>query len=400
MAEKRFVLDTNVLIENPKCIAALRNGQENQIHVPYTVLRELDKLKKDARVGHVVSQAVRTLLQDEKVRVMDPEFAHTLVEECYDDRILREIGHASQGGLLDAPILITNDRILQLKARVHGIPCEEYRDSDPFRSASQRYTGFVDEGDEHVPNCFTWESGTPVFHGPDGPKAMAFQHEAWGVRPRNVYQNLALELLLNPKIDLVSIQSEAGYGKTFLSLAVALLLALEKKDNPHRKIYLVKPVVEIGSKLGYLPGDVEEKMLPYVRYVHDLLLKLHDLRPANRVFLDPSADNLRLNPKRFEVQPIAFIRGMNIENAVVIVDEMQNLSRNETRALLTRMGEGVKCVCLGDTRQVDHPYLNESNNGLNWVVRKFKGFQNYAHIVLKGERSRGPITDMVIKSKL
>ncbi|MDD4732390.1 MAG: PhoH family protein [Desulfovibrio sp.] len=400
MAEKRFVLDTNVLIENPRCIASLRNGQENKIHVPYTVLSELDKLKKDARIGHVVSQAVHTLLGDDLVRIMDPGFARSLDDDCYDDRILKEIGHAALNGNLDQPILITNDRILQLKARVHGIPCEEYRDSDPFRSASQRYTGFVEEGEPPVPNCFSWESGTPVFNGPDGLKAIAYQHEAWGVRPRNVYQNLALELLLHPGIDLVSIQSEAGYGKTFLSLAAALLLTLEKKDNPYHKIYLVKPVVEIGSKLGYLPGDVEEKMLPYVRYVHDLLLKLHELRPANRLFLDPSAGNLRLNPKRFEVQPIAFIRGMNIENAVVIIDEMQNLSRNETRALLTRMGEGVKCVCLGDTRQVDHPYLNESNNGLNWVVRKLKGYPNYAHMVLRGERSRGPITDMVIKSKL
>jgi PhoH-like ATPase len=97
---------------------------------------------------------------------------------------------------------------------------------------------------------------------------------------------------------------------------------------------------------------------------------------------------------------VAFLRGMNIENAVVIVDEMQNLSRGETRALLTRMGEGVKCICLGDTRQVDNPYLNESNNGLNWTVRKLKGYKNYAHMVLKGDRSRGPITDIVLKSKL
>ena len=163
---------------------------------------------------------------------------------------------------------------------------------------------------------------------------------------------------------------------------------------------MVKPLVEIGAKMGYLPGDVEEKMGPYMRYITDLLLKLHELRPANRIFQDPQADTLKLNPKRFIIQPIAFIRGMNMENCIVIVDEMQNLSRGETRALLTRMGEGVKCFCLGDTRQVDNPYLNESNNGLNWVVKKLKGYKNYAHMVLKGEKSRGPITDIVLKSKL
>jgi PhoH-like ATPase len=396
MAQKHFVLDTNVLIENPKSIAALRNGQENIIHIPYTVLAELDKLKKDPRVGHIVAKAVGFILHDESVRILPPDFAQELTDETYDDRILKEIMHMAP----EEAILITNDRILQIKAKVFGIPCEAYRDSVPFRSESQNYTGFVEPDEEPVPNCFRWENGTPVLYGPDGPKSMNYQHEAWNVKPRSVYQNLALELMLNEGIDIVSIQSEAGYGKTFLALAAALYLVLERKDNPFRKIYLVKPVVEIGAKMGYLPGDIEEKMTPYVRYVSDQLAKLHEMRSANRIFADPSAENLKLNSKRFEIQPVAFIRGMNIENAVVIVDEMQNLSRSETRALLTRMGENVKCICLGDTRQVDNPYLNESNNGLNWAVKKLKGYRNYAHMVLKGERSRGPITDIVLKSKL
>ncbi|MDY0305650.1 MAG: PhoH family protein [Desulfovibrionaceae bacterium] len=396
MASKNFILDTNVLIENPKCIAGLRNGEENNIHVPYTVLAELDKLKRDPRVGHVVSQAVHAILEDDKVRIFPPDVALGLEDEIYDDRILKEILKQN----LEDPILITNDRILQLKARVYGIACEGYRDSVPFQSESQLYTGFVEDGEEPVANSFRWEQGTPVFYGPEGPKAVTYQHEIWGVRPRSVYQNLALEIMLHPDIDLVSLQSEAGYGKTFLALAAALYLVLERKDNTYRKIYLVKPVWEIGAKMGYLPGDVEEKMLPYVRYIHDLLVKLHEMRPANRIFMTPDAESLRLNPKKFEIQPIAYIRGMNVENAVVVVDEMQNLSRNETRALLTRMGENVKCICLGDTRQVDNPYLNESNNGLNWVVKKLKGYRNYAHMVLKGERSRGPITDIVLKSKL
>ena len=396
MAQKHFVLDTNVLIENPKCITALRNGQENQIYIPYTVLTELDGLKKDPRIGHIVAQAVHAIRDDEHVNIFPPDFALTLTDDVMDDRILKEILHMAP----EEAMLITNDRILQIKAKVYGIPSEEYRDSDPFRSESQRYTGFVEEGEDPVHNCFRWEAGTPVFHGPEGPKPIGYTHEIWGVKPRSVYQNLALELMLQEGIDLVSIQSEAGYGKTFLSLAAALYLTLERKDNPYRKIYLVKPVVEIGAKMGYLPGDIEEKMLPYIKYIQDLLIKLHDIRPCNRIWADPQSDTYKLNSKKFEIQPVAFIRGMNIENAVVIVDEMQNLSRGETRALLTRMGEGVKCLCLGDTRQVDNPYLNESNNGLNWTVKKLKGYKNYAHMVLKGDRSRGPITDIVLKSKL
>jgi PhoH-like ATPase len=124
------------------------------------------------------------------------------------------------------------------------------------------------------------------------------------------------------------------------------------------------------------------------------------MRRANRIFLNPDDPQSPLNPARFELLPLTYIRGMNIENAIVIIDEIQNMSRSECRALLSRMGEGVKCFCLGDTRQVDHPYLNAENNGLNWIVNKFKGNRGYAHLVLKGDKSRGPITDMVIKSGL
>ena len=205
-------------------------------------------------------------------------------------------------------------------------------------------------------------------------------------------------VLLDDTIHVVSMQSEAGYGKSFLALAAALYLVLEKKA--YQKIYVVKPMIEIGQKLGYLPGRVEEKMEPYTRYIADLILKLHKMRPANRIFLNPDESPPLFNPARFELLPLTYIRGMNIENAVVIIDELQNMSRTECRALLSRMGEGVKCFCLGDTRQVDHPYLNADNNGLNWMVNKFKGHRIYAHLVLKGEKSRGPITDLVIKSGL
>ncbi|WP_320174387.1 PhoH family protein [Maridesulfovibrio sp.] len=396
MGQKNFVLDTNVLIENPKCITALRNGVENNVHLPYTVITELDKLKRDPRIGHIVSQAVRSILKDDKISILSPEFAEKLGSLSPDDRILKETLNAS----IDDPILVTNDRILQIKAGIHNLTWEEYKDSDPFRSDSQMYTGFVDEGETPYVNSFRWENGAPVFYGSKENKTISYTHEVWGVKPRNIYQNLALELMLNNEINLVSIQSEAGYGKTFLALASALYLALEKKDNPFDKVYLVKPIWEIGAKMGFLPGSVEEKMQPYVRYVRDLTVKLHEQRPANRIFMDTDSEKFRFNQKKFEILPIAYIRGMNLENCVVIIDEMQNMSRSEVRSLLTRMGEGVKCICLGDTRQVDNPYLNESNNGLNWVVKKLRNNKEYAHMVLKGERSRGPITDLVLKTGL
>jgi PhoH-like ATPase len=395
MAQKNFVIDTNVLLENPHCLKTFRNGNENRIVLPYTVLQELDKLKKDNRISHLVAQTIKEIESDRHIMFLSPNM-RACKAETNDDKIIAEIVHSK----LQAPILVTNDRIMQIKARLHNIVSAYYRDSHPFQSESQAYTGFIQDKDAPVSNCFRWESGAPVFLGAEGTKPVDYQHKVWNVQPRNIYQNLAFELMLNPDIHLTSIQSEAGYGKTFLSLASALHLIMEAKDTPYTKIYVVKPIIEIGSRMGFLPGDAEEKMVPYIRYILDLLLKLHELRPANRIFDDQEKNRYKLNPKRFQVLPLAYIRGMNIEDAVVIIDEMQNLSRSESRSLLTRMGKGVKCFCLGDTRQVDNLYLNESNNGLNWLVKKCKGMKNYAHIVLKGDTSRGPITDMVLQAGL
>lgn len=393
---KNYVVDTNVLLDDPEALFKLRNGDENQIFIPYHVLLELNKFKKDPGLGHIVAKVIRHLCDyPDQFHILQTETVSAAFSQHVDLHILNEIRDSGLG----TPILVTNDKILQLQAHLLGIHSENYKESVPFKSEAEYITGFVDRPEEIFSNCFTWnDGGKPLLHGNKGPKIVDYQHKIWNVTPRSIYQNLALELMMDETIHIVSIQSEAGYGKSYLALAAALTLMLEKKA--FHKIFIVKPMIEIGQKLGYLPGRVEEKMEPYNRYILDLLVKLHKTRPANRIFIDPDEQPPKLNPARFELLPLTYIRGMNIENAVVIVDEIQNMSRGECRALLSRMGEGVKCFCLGDTRQVDHPYLNAENNGLNWLVNKFKGNRIYAHLVLKGERSRGPITDLVIKSGL
>lgn len=395
--KKNYILDTNVLIENPMSVLTLRNGDDNNIFIPYHVLVELNQLKTNNRLRHIVAKVVDVLLEnrDGITFIHNDSSISPFTQELVDNYILKEIKSSTE---IENPILVTNDRILQLQAALADIACEDFRDSKPFESESQLFTGFSDNGAPPIPNSFTWVEGKPMFHGPNGDEIINYTLSVWNIKPRTAYQNLALMLMQHPDIDLVTVQSEAGFGKTYLALATALYLVLEKRR--FEKVFVVKPTIELGSKLGFLPGDVKEKMEPYVKYIYDLLLKLHNQRPANKIFLNPQEDVPRYNTKKFEILPLAFIRGMNIENAVVIIDETQNLSRNEIRALLTRMGEGVKCFCLGDTSQVDNPYLSESNNGLNWVVRKFKGFNNFAHMVLKGDKSRGPITDLVLKSKL
>ncbi len=394
--KKNYILDTNVLIENPHSIEILRNGSENSIHIPYHVIMELNRLKADPRLSHIISVIVQNLIKNkDHIKMINKDGLQTSYTDIADNYILSEIQSNPE---IQNPILVTNDKIFQLQANMMGICSEEFRDSRPFESESQLYTGFVEHNETPVSNSFSWENGKPVFHGRQGPKKINYSLDVWKVTPRSVYQNLALELMQNPDIDLVTIQSEAGFGKTFLALATALDMVLNKKL--FSKIHIIKPTHEIGPKLGYLPGDVSEKIAPYMKYIFTLLEKLHEIRKANKIFLDPSENNFKLNSKKIEILPMGFVRGMTIENSFVIIDETQNLSRYEIRSVLSRMGEAVKCVCLGDTRQIDNPHLNESNNGLNWIVKKMKGLSNYAHLVLKGDKSRGPITDMVIKSRL
>ena len=393
---KQYVVDTNVLLEDPDALLKLRNGNENTVYIPYHVLLELNKFKKDARLGHIATQAIRIISEDPgKFKLLKSDRIAKPFSNLVDSHILDEIRESG----LKKPILVTNDRVFQIQAGIHGILSESYKDSVPSKSEAERFTGFVSDPSERIPNSFIWnEKGKPVFRSNGREKVIDFPHKTWNVVPRNIYQNLALELMVNPDIKIVTVQSDAGYGKSFLALASALYLTLQKKA--HEKIYIVKPMIEIGQKLGYLPGNIDEKMEPYTRYISDLVMKLHKLRAANRIFIDPDEVPPKYNPKRFELLPLAYIRGMNIENAVVIIDEMQNMSRSESRSLLSRMGEGVKCICLGDIHQVDNPYLNLDNNGMNWVVNKFKGSKIYAHLLLKGDKSRGPITDLVIRSGL
>lgn len=393
--KKNYIIDTNILIDSPECIDILRNGEENNIFLPIEVIHELDSLKKNDRLRYLVNLAIENINKNLSHITIIGDIDY---QRKNDLKILKQIRDKKD---IDNPILVTNDEIFQLYSKVSNINCESFKSSNPFKSESQIYTGFVkDIETEFIPNCFVWNNGYPVFYDKNkNPKVINYTNVVWNIAPRNIHQNLAFELMLNDTINLVTIQSEAGLGKTYLSLATALLKVLQEKK--YSKIFVIKPIIEIGEKLGYLPGTLDEKLDPYMKYLFGLLLKLNDIRPANKIFL--STDNInkiRFDLRKFEILPLGYIRGMNIDDAFVIIDEAQNITRHQMRSILTRMGENVKCICIGDVKQIDHPHLNEQNNGLNWCVVKLKGFDNYAHIILKNKNSRGPICDMILKSNL
>ena len=393
--KKNYVLDTNILMDSENCIDILRNGEENNIFIPATVIEELDKLKRDSSKRHQVTRAVKVLKENaEHITIIRNGVLH----DSNDNFILKEI--VSNEDKATDPIFVTNDELLRFKAQQMGIESEGFKDSNPFQSESQRYTGFVnvDEGETLEKNCFYWKEGRLHFNNHYGEDKVVGDNEVWKVSPRTPYQKAAIELINNDDIDLVTIQSEAGFGKTFIALASMFQQVFEAKK--YKKIYIFKANIEIGKELGFLPGDLNAKMYPYFRPIQDLMEKLHDLRPANRAWEDSTVNTPELNRKTVEMLPINFLRGMNIDNAIVLIDEVQNLGRDEMRTVLSRMGENVKVICTGDVRQIDNIHLNQENNGLNWMVRLFRGQNNYGHVVLGGNKSRGPIADLVRESGL
>lgn len=396
--EKNYVIDTNVLLDNPDAISILRNGTENNIYIPKHVLFELDKLKKEPKLKPQVRRAVKKIIEEEEhIFFIDNDESVSRFTETTDIKILREIQREIKNSNIESPIFITNDKILSLLSKNLGIVTEEFKSSNPYTSESQLYTGFSDSSSEII-NSFYWsETGKPVFNGFREKQTITETFDIWGIRPKNIYQNLAFFLLLNPDLHLVTIQSDAGHGKTLLSLAAAFDLVFQKKL--YKKIYIVKSATELGEKLGFRPGDMDEKFAPVVRPVINLVEKLNDIRPVSKIFSRESTESkIVFNKRRFEILPLNFIQGMNIEDSIIIIDEAQNLTRMEMRTILTRCCDNVKVFAIGDTNQVIPSYLNKSNNGINWVTKKFKGQRNYGHIVLKGSKSRGPITDMVLKT--
>lgn len=395
--KKVYVVDTNVLLEDEFAIETLRNGLENKVYIPYSVINELDGLKKDIKKRDLVFKAIEQITKNyEHIEVCrdKTDQQHNTGDESILNDLLTVIS--------ENPILVSNDKIFRIKAKARGIESEEYFTSNPFKSESEEYTGIIKGGEALIEsncayeNCFTFLEGKPAFYKNGKLKPLTYLNDPWKIKPRNDYQNMALELLLDNDISVVSLQSRSGYGKTYLALASALYLMLEKKLFD--KIYIVKSPVEIGPQMGFLPGDAMEKLEPYFRPICDLIHKLHKTRECKRVFIDEQKKEFDKN--YIEMLPLAFVRGMNIENSIVIIDEMQNLSRVEARAILTRMGENTRVFCIGDTNQVDNQHLNEFNNGLNWLVKLCKGQKEYGHLVLKGEKSRGPVTDLILKVNL
>lgn len=211
------------------------------------------------------------------------------------------------------------------------------------------------------------------------------KHNVWGVVARNHEQNMALNFLMDPNIDFVSLLGTAGTGKTLLALASALEQTLD--EGIYNEIIMTRATIPIGDDIGFLPGTEEEKMTPWMGALMDNLEVLTETEGHSTDWEKESTQEL-LN-KRIKIKSLNFMRGRTFQNKFIILDEAQNLTPKQMKTLITRAGEGTKIVCLGNIGQIDSPYLTETTTGLTYIVDRFKDWEHSAHITLRqGERSR------------
>ncbi len=323
-------------------------------------------------------------------------------------------------------ILVSKDINMRIKARAIGIPAEDYFNDKVLEDTDLLYTGLrelpADFWDTHGKGMTSWQEGNRTFYKITGPLCRSllvneflfqgggsdfaaivreqtgksatletlkdYSHQknaVWGITARNREQNFALNLLMDPNVDFITLLGQAGTGKTLLTLASALALTLEKKL--YSEIIVTRVTVPVGEDIGFLPGTEEEKMLPWMGALEDNLDVLNQSdQEAGEWGRAATRDLIRA---RIKVKSLNFMRGRTFINKFVIIDEAQNLTPKQMKTLITRAGPGTKVVCLGNIAQIDTPYLTEGSSGLTYVVDRFKGWVHSGHITLqRGERSR------------
>ncbi|MDF2937964.1 MAG: PhoH family protein [Paenibacillaceae bacterium] len=431
---KIYVLDTNVLLQDPNAVFAF---EDNDVIIPAIVLEELDAKKRLAdEIGRNARYTSRLLdgfrakgkLQDGvgldnggsiKVELNHRSFSKmqdVFGDMSNDNRILAvALNYHMEEQEKEHPqpvILVSKDTLVRIKADVLGLTAQDYM-SDRVVSNSDMYTGCVtlklhpsviDEfytyraleikslnlGFTLYPNEFVIlkdEMGTsksallkvnkegnrlePLFLSND---------PIWGIAARNAQQRMALELLLNDDIPLVTLTGKAGTGKTLLTVAAGLMKV--EDDHKYKKLLIARPVVPMGKDIGYLPGEKDEKLRPWMQPIYDNLEYLFDTKKPGDI------DKVLAGLGSIQVEALTYIRGRSIPGQFIIIDEAQNLSRHEVKTIVSRVGEGSKIVLLGDPHQIDHPYLDATSNGLSYVVERFKEQGIAGHIMLeRGERS-------------
>ncbi len=421
---KNYILDANILIHDPHSIFQFA---DNTVIIPVAVIGEIDHFKKERTERGFNARAVVRLLDSlrgEKSLAcgVDLENGGKLRIYCEPDRVLAagnghgdleilRVAQAIREAEPNTPVIIvTKDINLRIRADAAGLRAEDY-ESDRIR-LSELYTGQVEltvtpqrlaEFRETqrlaVPELKLAPNEYVLLRAGDGVPGSALARadvderhvvalqEAkgglWGISPRNKEQYFAIDGLLDDRVKLVTLMGKAGTGKTLLALAAAIELTVRRKR--YRGTLVARPIFPLGRDLGYLPGDVGEKLEPWMKPITDTVEFLMDVGGAIKGHQDCAA---LIRSGLIEIQPLTYIRGRSISNRLVVLDEAQNLTPLEVKTVITRMGRAAKVVLTGDPYQIDNPYVDADSNGFTYLVNRFRSQAVAAHIELrKGERS-------------
>jgi len=429
-SKKVFVLDTNVLLHDP---SAIFHFQEHEVVIPIVVIEEIDTFKKDqTEIGRNARTVSRQL---DKLRGLGNLSAGVPLEgggslkvdvanHPLDLTITTLDKHKADNQILacglellktrkERVVMVSKDTNLRIKADALGLSAEDY--TTDRVALDELYTGTAlwtvdpvkvdmlfdggllpEEGQELNPNQFvtlvdrTNESHTALgrFYASDGRvhPLKRLEMPPWGVKPRNREQQFALDLLLDDSIQVITLMGKAGTGKTLLAIAAGLQQVVD--EERFNKLLVSRPVMPLGRDLGFLPGDINEKLRPYMQPIYDNLdfIVAANMEQRRRSSMTPA----QLEEGGYmSVEPLTYIRGRSIPNQYIIVDEAQNLTPHEVKTILTRAGDGTKIVFTGDPFQIDNPYVDASSNGLSYLAEHFKHLELSGHVTLvKGERSK------------
>ncbi len=422
---KTFVLDTNVILHDPLAMFAFAGSR---VVIPLTVIEELDTFKRSnderGRSARLVARKLDELRKKGKlsnwveldhggklrveIQVSDG-LPKAFSAQTKDNEILSCALYLRKNG--EHVVFISKDINLRIKAEALGLETQDYEkekvDVDELYKGWQELSLSKAEIDrfykdkklalEHhgfQPNEFA------ILKGTEGSQSALARFDAklgalvpltkadsspWGVKPLNVEQKLALELLLNKDIQLVSLVGLAGSGKTMIALACALHQTLEEKH--YRRILVGRPVVAVGHDIGFLPGTKEEKLTNWMGAIYDNLSYLLE-RPKGSLETTDMDIQMLIEEGTIEIEAVTYLRGRSLPNLLIIIDDAQNLTPHEVKTIISRAGMGAKIVLTGDPYQIDNYYLDAASNGLTNLVERFKGQPLFGHVTFtKSERS-------------
>lgn len=422
---KIFVLDTNVLIHDPDAFLSFKNSE---VVIPITVIEELDGFKRAnderGRAARAISRNLNALRNggklSEGVKLANGSILKIILgsesekhlpfaASLADNRILSIVLDVRSRKKDEKVVFITKDINLRIKAEVLGIDAQDY-EKEKVR-VEDLYNGWqeVEVPDANIDAFYAGKKAAApsdllanecvILKGKNSGKSAIAKYNArekrlqplfhqnatpWGLKPLNVHQKFAFELLLCNEINLVTLIGVPGAGKTLISLACGMQKVLEEKN--YTKLFIARPVVPMGRDIGYLPGTKEEKLTSWMGAVYD-----------NFEFLlgkkNPGADisskvSYLFDTGALEIEALTYIRGRSLPNQYIVIDDAQNLTPHEVKTIISRAGSGTKIILTGDPHQIDNPYLDASSNGLTNLVERFKGQEMYGHITFnKSERS-------------